>query len=140
MRVISVAFGVGSLALVILTQLAASQAVVSPEPVKHNLKTLAKEFQSIPSKDWKARRDFCIRLIDDRVIYRGCKVEDIVAIFGDNAKLVEATHDVESGGYIIFEQSDEPNGYNQARIGWSFYFKSPSNGEVWDYYLTNVSK
>jgi hypothetical protein len=140
MRVKSVAFGVGSLALLVLAQLAASQAVVSPESVKQKIETLAKEYQCIPSKDWKARRDFCIRLIDDGLICRGCKVSEVVAIFGDDVRLNEATDYIESGGVVKFEKPVDPSGYKQERFGWTLAFSSPSNGVIRDYYLTNSGK
>src|SRR5262249_13722511 len=69
---------------------------------KHDAKVeaLAKEYNSFGRQEWKKRRDFCVRLIDEGVISDGAKAEDIRRIFRRDIFEHGRTDQHPAGGFV----------------------------------------
>jgi hypothetical protein len=107
------------------------------KPEKADLASLAREYSTFKKSEWKKKRDFCIRLMDDRVIYEGTSVAKLRQLFGSDLTIREKTDRWAAGGTVYF-QIEGDGGYSQSYIGWRLEFDT-DNGELTDYSLTNKS-
>jgi hypothetical protein len=118
----------------------ASQTKVSRSEDSAKIDALSKEYNSFDRKDWKKRRDFCVRLIDDRIISDDTKTDDVRRIFAPDLHYHRATKEHPAGGFVSFERPEKLDPTVQNRIGWHFSFQSSDNGYLWNYFLTDFNK
>jgi hypothetical protein len=92
--------------------------------------------------NWQKKRDFCIDLIDRRVIVKGADQLSILEIFGSDAVYKKNKSTSPFSAIVRFEKQ---TGDAKATVhvpfkGWYLFLESDSDGRIWNYFLSNVSK